>query len=99
MDKDAEKKQLEDNRDYILGWLNHPITQQIEEVSKSEQEALVALICNQSINSLETFFGHFEAVGHLRGLRRSHFLALAQLEEVKEQLKELEEESKTQDEH
>lgn len=88
MDSDAERKKLEDEKAYILGWRNHPISLQVFEDSKNEQHALIELITNNPINSFEAFFAHFEAVGHLRGLRRAEAIVKDKLEEVQEQLKD-----------
>ncbi len=85
MDSDAERKKLQD---WIDGYLAHPITVQLLQDSLDEQEKLVALLCNRTIVDAETFFAHFEAIGHLRGLRRTKSVLLDKLDEVKEQLKE-----------
>lgn len=90
MDKDAERKVLEDERAFVASYVNHPLALSIEEDSMVQQDALVAILTDRTIDSIESFFAHFEAVGHLRGLRRSRALALAKLEEVKDKLKELE---------
>lgn len=89
METEALKHQLETERDAIKGYLLHPFTQQIFQDSAEEQESIIALICENPISSIETFFSHFEAVGHLRGLRRSKSLVMDNLAVIEQQLKEL----------
>lgn len=89
MDKDAEIKKLVDERDHVIGWQNHPITQSIFADIQSQQEQLITMICDNTVNSIETLFGHFEAIGHLRGLRRAKALVLARLEEIDSEIKNL----------
>jgi len=90
MDKDAEIQKVQDEIDYIVGWKDHAITKKLFSDSRAAQEALITLICNQPISSVETFFAHFEAVGHLRGLRQPEATVLDWIAELKNQKKELE---------
>jgi hypothetical protein len=89
MDIDAERQKLENARDFVKGWLAHPITESVIRNNKESQEKFIDLLCNQPIHNIETFFAHFEAIGHLRGLRQSSALVQEQLDVVIEQLKEL----------
>lgn len=89
MDKDAEIKALVDEKAFVVGWENHPITQAVFQELKEQQELAIGLICAQPINSIEAFFNHFEAIGHLRGLRQVKALTADRLETIETQLKEM----------
>jgi hypothetical protein len=89
MDITAERQRLENEQRTIEQYLDHPISRKIFGDNKDQQEALVNTITNVSITDLESFFKHFEAVGHLRGLRRSKALIQDDIEEIEAQLKEL----------
>ena len=90
MDKDAERQKLQDEKSFIEAWRNHAITVAIFTDLQEGQEGLINVICNQPVSDIESFFKHFEAVGHLRGLRRVKSITDLRLEEIKEELKELE---------
>ena len=89
MDKDAEIKKLVDERDFVRGWLDHPITKSVFAESDDMQEQLVELICNRTVNSLETLFGHFEAIGDLRGIRRFKSCVQGKLADIDTEIKNL----------
>lgn len=89
MDKDAEIKQLTDTRDWIRGWLEHPITKEVFQDLADQQERGLGMLCNYTPDSLQTFFGHFEAIGELRGIRRVKGLVEGKLAEIELQLKDL----------
>lgn len=89
MDKQAEQQQIENEIKYLEDWKTHPITKELLEDNIAEQDALVNLICEKQIYNLETFFSHFEAVGHLRGLRRLTRAVDVKLEELKSTLAEV----------
>ena len=86
MDKQAE---LDNEMRAIEAYLDHPISRKIKTDNLEQQEALVEVICNIPIHDIESFFKHFEAVGHLRGLRRANAIVQDDLDEIKEKLKEL----------
>lgn len=90
MDKDEQAK-LEGAKRDIEKYLSHPFTKRIFDDSVKEQEALVRVICNNDIIDLATFFAHFAAVGHLRGLRRAQSLFQDDLEDIETELKEAKE--------
>ena len=50
-------------------YLAHPITKEILQDTAAQEEAFVDLICKHDVTNVETFFAHFAAVGHLKGLR------------------------------
>jgi hypothetical protein len=89
MDKDAIKLQLEGEMDQIRGYLDHPITKRIFADNDEQQEALVKIICDFPIMDLESFFKHFESVGHLRGLRRAKAIVTSELERIEQEIEEL----------
>jgi hypothetical protein len=89
MDKDAEIKQLTDERAYVLGWLDHPITKEIFQDLAEQQEEGLSMLCNRTPESIETFFGHYEAIGELRGIRRVKGLVEGKLADIEMQLKDL----------
>jgi hypothetical protein len=89
MDITAERQRLENEQRAIELYLDHPISRKIFGDNVDQQEALINTITNVPITDLESFFKHFEAVGHLRGLRRSKALIQDDIEEIEVQLKEL----------
>jgi len=89
MDITAERQRLENERKAIQQYLEHPITRDIIADNTVEQEKAIRLLTHQPIDSIEAFFNHFEAVGHLRGLRRSRSIIDDSIEDIEEQLKNL----------
>lgn len=88
MDTDAAQAQYENEMRAIEQYLEHPLSKAILKDSEEQQEAIISLLCNNPITNVETFFAHFEAIGHLRGLRRAKVLIEEAVENVKTQLKE-----------
>lgn len=89
MELEAEIQAKENEQKELESFLSHPVARKAFTDSKEQQETLVDILCNNTVHDFETFFAHFEAVGHLRGLRRMEALLQFDLEEVKAQLKEL----------
>jgi len=89
MDITAEKQRLENERKAIEMYLDHPISRRIIADNKDEQEKAIRLITNQPVDSIREFFDHWEAVGHLRGLRRAMSIIEDELVEIEDQLKNL----------
>lgn len=89
MDLDARRVELENQIGALSQYLQHPVTVEVLRDLKEGQEGLVSVLCDVPILDIESFFKHFESVGHLRGLRRAESLIRENLEDVKEQLKEL----------
>ena len=89
MDITAERQRLENERKAIQQYLEHPITRDIIADNTVEQEKAIRLLTHQPIDSIEAFFNHFEAVGHLRGLRRARSIIDDSIEDIEEQLKNL----------
>jgi hypothetical protein len=89
MDITAEKQRLDNEKRAIQAYLDHPISRKIFEDNKEQEEQAIEYICNIPIDSIEAFFKHFEAVGHLRGLRRAMSLIKDDVEEIETQLSEL----------
>lgn len=92
MDLDAKRIELENQKAAITGYLNHPVTLELLKDLKEGQEGLVSILCDVPILGIESFFKHFESVGHLRGLRRAESLLMSNLEDVTTQLKGIENE-------
>lgn len=76
------------------GYFAHPVTQSFITESRDAEDSLTSLICNQEIVSLETFFAHFVAIGHLKGLRAGRVLLKEEYEGLKEELKTKQEQLK-----
>jgi len=89
MDITAEKQRLENEKRAIQAYLDHPISRKIFEDNEEQQQMLVGVLTDIPIHDLESFFKHFEAVGHLRGLRRSKALIQDDVEDIETQLKDL----------
>lgn len=89
MDRDAKRLELENQKAALEQYLQHPVTIELLRDLDQGSEGLVKLICDVPIHDIESFFNHFESVGHLRGLRRAKSLIMTNLEEVKDKLKEI----------
>lgn len=89
MDKDAERKKLEDAANVIADYLEHPITKELRQDASEREEAVLKLICEIDIFDMQTFFMHFQAVGELQALRRQSSMLPARLKEIQENIKEI----------
>jgi hypothetical protein len=89
MDTTAELQRLENEKRAIQAYLDHPISRKIIEDNETQQQQLIEIITNIPIDSIEAFFKKFEAVGHLRGLRRARSLIQDDVEAIEAQLKDL----------
>lgn len=88
MDTAPTKETLENELRAIEIYLDHPISRRILADNSEEQEKCINIICNVP-TTMDTLPSHFEAVGHLRGLRRSKSILDESVEEIKQQLKEI----------
>lgn len=89
MDKEGEKKKLEDAAAVITAWQDHAITQELNREQKEREDFLLHVICEEPVSDLRSLVVHFQAVGELQGLRRRQSLVPAKLEEIKDKIKEL----------
>jgi hypothetical protein len=89
VDVDERKAALENEQKITAAWLNHPLATSLLADFKAEEEGFVNLICERRIVDLATFFTHFEAVGHLRGLRYATQRIFERRDEIETELKEL----------
>lgn len=89
MDVDAKRAELESQKLGLENYLQHPVTVEVIRDLDEQSERLVRQLCNEPIRDIESFFNHFESVGHLRGLRRAKALLTTNLENIKEELGEL----------
>ena len=90
MDTDVEKQKLEDEKRNVQVWLKNPITVALLQDNLEEQEKAINLLTNVPVTNIETFFAHFEVVGHLRGLRQGLATVPSMLAEIEAKLKEIE---------
>lgn len=88
MDPATNQTQLENELRSVEAFQKHPLMQELLADNRAQQEALISLLCNESVVNIETFFAHFAALGHLRGLRRMPGLVEDKLEEIKTRMKE-----------
>jgi len=72
----------------IQQYLNHPVTQHVKLDLEEQETALMSTLLDLPITDIESLVKHFEARGHLRGLKRSRLIVADALEEVEEKLKE-----------
>ncbi len=91
MDKDAELNQLESEKAQIEGFLDHPISQKILSNNEEAQQAFLSLLIDIPVVDVASLISHFEARGHLRGLRQAKVLIDEGLDEIKDKIKELNE--------
>lgn len=89
MDRDSDKKQLEDERDLLRGYLENPISVQLLKDNKEQQDSVLNIIVNHPIDDLRGVLALLEARGHLRGLRRAEAMLVGGLEEIEQKIKEL----------
>lgn len=88
-DLQIDRQQLELQRDYILSWINHPITREVQAESDEEESAHLVNICDKDVFSVETFLAHFTAIGHVREIRRRRALVKEKLDEIVDKIKQL----------
>jgi hypothetical protein len=89
MDKEGEKKKLEDAAAFIAEYQNHAITQEFDRETAERESFLLHVICEQAVVDLASIVVHFQSVGELQGLRRRKAMLPAKLEEIKDKIKEL----------
>lgn len=88
MDTATKLNQLESDRRAVEAYLKHPLTVELLEDNRAQQEAAINILCEHDIDSISTFFAHITAVGHLRGLRRIPSIIQDKLDELNEQIKQ-----------
>lgn len=88
--KEAEQLQLEGEKLQLQQYLQHPISQRIKRDHEEQETGLLSVILEIPVHDVESLVKHFEAIGHLRGLRRSRAISTDALEEIEEKLKEIE---------
>jgi hypothetical protein len=89
MDITAERQRLENEKRGIEQYLNHTISRKIFGDNEEQQKSLLDTILNVPVVDFESFVKHFEAIGHLRGLRRSKALVQDDIEEIQVALEAL----------
>lgn len=89
MDRDTDKKQLQDELDQLRGYLEHPISVELLKDNKEQQEIVLKIITDRPIHDIEGVLALLEARGHLRGLRRAEAMLVGGLEEIETRIKEL----------
>lgn len=89
MDKDAEKKSLEDAKEVITAFQNHAISQEFAREEEERENGLLSTVCDTPIVDATTFFLHFQAIGELQGIRRRRAMLPGKLEEIQDRMKEL----------
>lgn len=92
MDKAAKLIELDNQKIALENYLSNPVSVEFLRGLNEEQEALLTVLCNDSIVDIESFFKHFEGFGHLRALRKVKDLFTGSLETIKEEIQELESE-------
>lgn len=88
MDPATKQTQLENELRSIEAFQASPFMAEILRDNKEQQEACVRLLCEETVTDIGSFFAHFAALGHLRGLRRMPGIIEDKLEEIKQALKE-----------
>lgn len=89
MDVEAQRQELENQQLALEQYLQHPVTQEVLRDLDEKAETLVTQILEFTPVDVESFLKREQALGHLRGLRQTKANVMVNLENVKEQLKEL----------
>lgn len=89
MDTATQRTALESKQREVEAFLASDVAKELLADLKEQQEIAISILCDRDIDSIETFFRHVTAVGHLRGLRRVPGLLQDQLDDIKKQLKDL----------
>lgn len=89
MDKAADKARLDNELAMVEAYRQHPLTQRFLKENAEEQEKSLVILCEQPIHNIETFFAHFECVGHLRALRRDALFLRVVEAEIQDQIETL----------
>ncbi len=90
---DKTRADIENHIGAIDAYVAHPISTEIERDNKEREESLEKAILYIDPIDMETMIAHFVAIGELRGLRRAKASLENRLSELKEELKETEQES------
>lgn len=69
MDIEAQRTKLTNDLRAVDAWLEAPITKAVMADVAVEIEKATHLLCDVPVTDIESFFAHFTAAGHLRGLR------------------------------
>jgi hypothetical protein len=93
VDKQAEQLRLKNEEDVLQAYLDHPISKDIELDNKESQDRFMTVLIDDPITDIQSLINHFEARGHLRGLRQAKALILQSVEEVRQRIKELNDEN------
>lgn len=88
MDPATRQTQLESELRSVEGFKTHPIMAAILRDNAEQQQVCINLLCEETVTDIGSFFAHFAALGHLRGLRRMPGLIEDKLEEIRQQLVE-----------
>lgn len=89
MDKAADERQIQSDIEEVEHLKNHPVIKERLQANRDSQEALFNILTSLTINSMETFFAHFEAIGHLRALRQEATFLDFKLAELKAKKQDL----------
>lgn len=89
-DLQLDRKNLEEERDFILSWQNHPITFELFRDMEESEKALESIVLDHDPCDVLTLLSHFNAIGALREIRRRKVLVAGKLEELQEKLKNIE---------
>lgn len=89
MDTEAQKQELENQQAALEQYLQHPVTREVLKDLDQQADILLQQILEVPVMDVESFFKREQSLGHLRGLRRTKARVMENLEDVKEQLKEL----------
>lgn len=91
MEREALRQKLSDERAAVVEYLEHPFTKQILEDVNTSEAGFISLIVDKPVQDIPSLFAHFEAIGHLRGLRQSRGILHEKLEEIETELETLNE--------
>jgi len=89
MDIDTKVADIENELRSIAAWRALPVTQALYKDSQEEQESIINLVLEVPVTNIETFLAREQALGHLRGLRRTEAIVSGMEESLRFELKQL----------
>lgn len=91
MDSDAEIQKAQDELDYVLGWIDHPLTKEFRKDLQEGIKDFTSKVCGMPITNMASFFAHFEMTGHLHGFTAIDQMIDLRVQEQRQKLKEAQE--------
>lgn len=88
-DRDAEIGRLKGTLDYLKQWEEHPITRDMFQAFKDDEEDSLNAVLNGTVHDLQSLVGHFVLIGHIKGIRSARRLIENTKADINDEIKKL----------